>query len=117
MSRKIQPLHSVKIAIGRISDCHCEEEQGSDVAISTFSFAPHSMTIYNKKKNGRMDRPLVTVEPYIRLSLPRPKGLANSVDAYLSILPYRPISPPSLRGLRSGFGAGADCFGLEPRLL
>ena len=39
---------SVEIATGRISDCHCEEEQGSDVAISTFSFAPLAMTILNK---------------------------------------------------------------------
>jgi len=38
-----------EIATGRISNCHCEEEHRSDVAISTLTIAPLVITINIEK--------------------------------------------------------------------
>ena len=43
---------SVEIDTGRMIDCHCEEEQSSDMAISSLTIAPLAMTDLNKRSDN-----------------------------------------------------------------
>ena len=57
--------------MGRISDCHCEEEHRSDVAISTLAFAPLAMTIMNDRVEVRYDQDIIRLS---REHLPQSDG-------------------------------------------